>query len=244
MGLLAIAALAVSGNWGLYIWAVNDGHVIEGSFGYFINPLVAVLFGVTILGERLRRLQWVAVSLGALAVLELTYSYGRPPWIALGLALTFAVYGLVKKIAAVPAVEALAIETTYLVPFALAYLLFIQVTGQAAFGHSSVANTLLLALVGVVTAVPLLAFGGSINRIPLSTVGLLQYITPVLQFLCGFLIFKEEMSPSRWVGFAIVWVALMVMSYDAIRTARDPNWVGGVRQRMVDELEEAPDYTG
>jgi chloramphenicol-sensitive protein RarD len=224
MGLLAIAAVAVSGNWGLYIWAVNTGHVVEGSFGYFINPLVAVLFGVTLLGERLRKLQWVSVGLGVLALLELTYSYGRPPWIAIGLALTFAVYGLVKKVAGVPAIEALAIETTYLVPFALSYLVFLQVTGQATFGHSSVGNTALLALTGVVTALPLLAFGGSVNRIPLSTVGLLQYITPVLQFLCGVLIFKEEMTASRWVGFAIVWVALMVMSWDAIRTARNPDW--------------------
>jgi len=187
------------------------------------------VFGVTILGERLRSLQWVAVGLGVLAVLELTFSYGRPPWIALGLALTFAVYGLVKKIARVPAIEALAIETTYLIPFALAYLIYLAATGASTFGHSSVGNTLLLALTGVVTALPLLAFGGSVNRVPLSTVGLLQYITPVLQFLCGVLVFREEMTASRWVGFAIVWVALMVMSIDAIRTARDPNWTGGIR---------------
>jgi len=230
MGLLAIAAVAVSSNWALYIWAVNSGHVVEGSFGYFINPLVAVLFGVSLLGERLRRLQWASVALGALAVLELTYAYGRPPWIALGLALTFALYGLVKKVAKVPAIEALAIETTYLIPFSLAYLLYLSVSAQSTFGHSSVGNTALLALTGVVTALPLLAFGGSVNRIPLSTVGLLQYITPVLQFLCGVLIYREVMTGAGWIGFAIVWVAVMVMSFDAIRTARDPEWVGGLQR--------------
>ena len=235
MGLLAIAALAVSVNWGVYIWAVNSGHVIEGSLGYFINPLVVVLIGVVILGERLRRLQWVAVGLGVLAVAELTYAFGRPPWIALVLAVSFSIYGFVKKLAGVPAVEALTIETGYLVPFSATFLIWLELTGQAAFGHVSAGNTILLAMAGVITAVPLLAFGGAINRAPLSTVGLLQYITPVLQFLLGVFVFHEEMSPARWIGFTIVWLALVVMSVDAIRTARDPNWIEGVSHHDVAE---------
>jgi len=225
--LLALAALAVSTNWGVYIWAVQNSHVVEASLGYFINPLVSVLFGVVLLGEKLRRLQWIAVVLAALAVAELTVAYGRPPWIGIILAMSFAIYSLIRKKAAVPAVEALTIETSYLFPFALGFLIWLQVVGQAVLFHESAANTVLLLLAGVVTAVPLLAFGGAINRLPLSTIGLLQYITPVIQFILGVTFFHEEMSTSRWIGFAIVWAALVLMSIDAIRTARDPNWVGG-----------------
>jgi len=244
VGLLAIAAVAVSSNWGVYIWAVNNGHVVEASLGYFINPIVVVLIGVLLLKERLRRAQWVAVGLGLLAVLELTVAFGRPPFIALALALTFAAYGLVRKLAAVPAVEGLTIETAFLAPFAIIYIAVLASQGQLAFGSVSVGNTLLLACAGVITAVPLLAFGGAVNRIPLSMIGLLQYITPVLQFSCGVFIFKEEMSNPRWLGFGIVWVALMVLSWDAIRTARNPDWKPTTTSRAVAEAEEEPDYTG
>lgn len=244
MGLLAVAALSVSINWGVYIWAVNNGHVIEGSLGYFINPLMVVLVSVVVLKERLRSLQWVAVGLGVLAVAVLTYAFGRPPWIALALAASFTLYGFVKKVAGVPAIEALAIETSFLFPFSLSFLIFIEITGRAAFGHVSAGNTALLAMAGIVTAVPLLAYGGAVNRIPLSTVGLLQYLTPVLQFLLGVFYFHEEMSTPRWIGFSIVWLAVVVLSIDAIRTARDPNWQPTPTQRTAMELAEEPDFTG
>jgi chloramphenicol-sensitive protein RarD len=235
--LLALAALAVSINWGVYIWAVQNNHVVEASLGYFINPLVSVVFGVVLLGEKLRRLQWMAVGLAFLAVAELTLAYGRPPWIGIILAMSFAIYGLIRKKAAVPAVEALTIETSYLFPFAIVALIWLQSIGQAVMFHDSVGNTVLLMLAGVVTAVPLLAFGGAINRLPLSTIGLLQYITPVIQFVLGVTYFHEQMSTSRWIGFAIVWAALVLMSIDAIRTARDPNWVGGQQVSLQAEEE-------
>jgi chloramphenicol-sensitive protein RarD len=235
--LLALAAIAVSVNWGVYIWAVQNNHVVEASLGYFINPLVSVLFGVVLLGERLRRLQWWAVALAALAVAELTVAYGRPPWIGIILAMSFAIYSLIRKKAAVPPVEALTIETSYLFPFALAVLIWLQMIGHAVMFHDSVGNTVLLMLAGVVTAVPLLAFGGAINRLPLSTIGLMQYITPVIQFVLGVTLFHEEMSTGRWIGFAIVWAALVLMSIDAIRTARDPNWVGGQQVSLQAEEE-------
>jgi chloramphenicol-sensitive protein RarD len=235
--LLALAAIAVSLNWGVYIWAVQNNHVVEASLGYFINPLVSVLFGVVLLGERLRRLQWWAVALAALAVAELTVAYGRPPWIGIILAMSFAIYSLIRKKAAVPPVEALTIETSYLFPFALAVLIWLQMIGHAVMFHDSVGNTVLLMLAGVVTAVPLLAFGGAINRLPLSTIGLMQYITPVIQFVLGVTLFHEEMSTGRWIGFAIVWAALVLMSIDAIRTARDPNWVGGQQVSLQAEEE-------
>jgi chloramphenicol-sensitive protein RarD len=189
------------------------------------------------LGERLRRLQWWAVALAALAVAELTVAYGRPPWIGIILAMSFAIYSLIRKKAAVPPVEALTIETSYLFPFALAVLIWLQMIGHAVMFHDSVGNTVLLMLAGVVTAVPLLAFGGAINRLPLSTIGLMQYITPVIQFVLGVTLFHEEMSTGRWIGFAIVWAALVLMSIDAIRTARDPNWVGGQQVSLQAEEE-------
>jgi len=229
LGLLALAAIAISLNWGLYIWAVDEGQVVEASLGYFINPLVAVLIGVGLLGERLRRLQWTAVALGGLSVAVLTVAYGRPPWIALGLAISFATYGYLKKLANVGAVESLTIETTYLFPFALLYLIILESSGNAAFGHVSAGNTALLALAGIVTALPLLAYGGAVIRAPLSTIGLLQYITPVMQFILGLTFFHEAMTTGRWIGFAIVWGAVVLLSIDAIRTARDPNWTGGIR---------------
>ncbi|TDD11542.1 EamA family transporter RarD [Nonomuraea deserti] len=220
LGLLSLAALVITVNWGTYIYAVNTGHVVESALGYFISPLVNVLFGVVLLRERLRPLQWAAVGFGALAVLVLTVDYGRPPWIALTLGMSFGAYGLVKKRANVAATESLAVETLVLLLPALGYLLFLQGTGAATFGTEGVWHAVLLASGGLVTAVPLICFGAAAIRVPLSTIGLLQYIAPILQFACGVLIVQEVMPPSRWIGFAIVWVALAVFTYDSLRTAR------------------------
>jgi chloramphenicol-sensitive protein RarD len=220
LALLTLAAVIVTVNWGVYIYAVNAGQVVEGALGYFINPLISVLFGVVLLKERLRPLQWVAVGFGTLAVLVLTIDYGRPPWIALTLAVSFGLYGLVKKQANVGAAESLTVETLVLLAPALAYILYLGQTGQSTFGTEGLGHATLLIGAGAITAVPLLCFTAAAIRVPLSTIGLLQYIAPVLQFLCGVLVAKETMPASRWIGFSIVWLALAVFTYDSIRTAR------------------------
>jgi chloramphenicol-sensitive protein RarD len=220
LALLALAAVIVTVNWGVYIYAVNAGQVVESALGYFINPLISVLFGVVLLKERLRPLQWAAVGFGTLAVLVLTIDYGRPPWIALALAVSFGLYGLVKKQANVGAAESLTVETLVLLAPALAYILYLGQTGQSTFGTEGLGHAALLAGAGVITAVPLLCFTAAAIRVPLSTIGLLQYIAPVLQFLCGVLVAKETMPASRWIGFSIVWLALAIFTYDSIRTAR------------------------
>jgi chloramphenicol-sensitive protein RarD len=220
LALLTLAAIVVTINWGTYIYAVNTGHVVESALGYFINPLVSVLFGVVLLRERLRPLQWAAVGFGAVAVLVLTLDYGRLPWIALTLAVSFGVYGLVKKKANVAATEGLAVETLVLLLPALGYLVFLQASGEATFPHQGVGHAVLLVEAGIVTALPLICFGAAAIRVPLSTIGLLQYIAPILQFACGVLIAKETMPPSRWIGFSIVWLALAIFTYDSIRAAR------------------------
>jgi chloramphenicol-sensitive protein RarD len=217
---LAGAAVLIGINWYVYIWAVNHGHVVESALGYFVNPLVAVLFGVAVLGERLRRAQWVAVGLSALAVAVLTLDYGRPPWIALVLAVSFGTYGLLKKVATMPAVEGLTVETLVLIVPAGVYLWWLGASGEATFGGAGLGHALLLTTTGVITAVPLLAFAGAANRLPLSTLGLVQYLTPVLQFLLGITVFHETMPPARWAGFALVWVALAVFTVEAVRYQR------------------------
>lgn len=219
-GLLGLAALLITANWGTYIYGVNSGHVVESALGYFINPLVSVLFGVILLKERLRPLQWAAVGFGALAVLVLALDYGRLPWIALTLAVSFGIYGLVKKKANVGAAESLTVETLVLLGPALAYLVYLEQSGGATFGDHGPWHALLLAGGGLVTAVPLLFFTASAIRVPLTTIGLLQYIAPILQFLVGVLIAKETMPASRWAGFAIVWLALVIFTYDSLRAAR------------------------
>lgn len=221
LALLTAAALIVSVNWGTYIYAVNAGRVVESSLGYFINPLVSIVFGVVLLRERLRRWQWVAVGLGALAVVVLTVDYGRPPWIALALAMTFGTYGLVKKKANVGAAESLAMETLVMLPPALAYLVVLEVVGTGSFGRHGLGHVLLIASTGIVTAVPLMCFTAAAIRIPLTTIGLLQYIAPVLQFLCGVLIVRETMPTGRWIGFGIVWVALAVLTWEGLHHARE-----------------------
>ncbi|WP_435742953.1 EamA family transporter RarD [Nocardioides sp. SYSU DS0663] len=215
MLLLGAAAVAISVNWGTYIWGVNNGRVVEASLGYFINPLVTVLVGVVVLGERLRRTQWVAAAVAVAAVAVLTVDYGHPPWVALVLAVSFAIYGLTKKTANVGAVESLAVEATLVAPLAAVYLGVLVAQGASGFGQHGLGHAVLLASSGIVTAVPLICFGAAATRIPLVTLGLLQYLTPVLQFALGVFWFDEEMSPLRWAGFALVWVALVIFTVEA-----------------------------
>jgi chloramphenicol-sensitive protein RarD len=218
--LLALAATLVTINWGTYIYGVNSEHVVETSLGYFINPLVTVALAVTVLGERLTRLQGVAVVIAGAAVVVLTVDYGRPPWIALILACSFGLYGLIKKRAGVGGIQSLAFETAFLTPFALAYLLVIGASGSGTFTTEGAGHAALLAAGGVFTAVPLMLFGAAAIRIPLTQLGLIQYLAPTLQFAIGVLIYTEPMPASRLAGFALVWVALGVFTYDAVQGTR------------------------
>ncbi|MFJ2738938.1 EamA family transporter RarD [Streptomyces sp. NPDC087440] len=232
--LITVAAAVITVNWGLYIWSVNSGHVVEASLGYFINPLVTIAMGVLLLGERMRPLQWTAVGVGAAAVLVLAVGYGQPPWISLALAFSFATYGLVKKKVNLGGLESLAAETAVLFLPALGYLLFLGTSGTLAFGAHGAGHASLLAATGLVTAVPLVFFGAAAVRVPLSTLGLLQYLAPVFQFLLGVVYFHEEMPVERWAGFALVWLALTLLTWDAVRTAR------GARAARARALAGAP----
>ncbi|MEG3632090.1 EamA family transporter RarD [Streptomyces poriticola] len=220
LALVTFAAAVITVNWGLYIWAVNTGHVVEASLGYFINPLVTIALGVLLLKERLRPAQWAAVGTGFAAVVVLTVGYGRPPWISLVLAFSFAAYGLVKKKVNLGGVESLAAETAVQFLPALGFLLWLTAQGESTFSTEGPGHATLLAATGLVTALPLVCFGAAAIRVPLSTLGLLQYLAPVFQFLLGVLYFGEAMPPERWAGFALVWLALMVLTWDALRTAR------------------------
>jgi chloramphenicol-sensitive protein RarD len=214
--ILAVAALVISINWGTFIWGVNNERVVEVSLGYFINPLVTVLFGVVVLGERLRRLQWVALGIAFVAVLGLTIEYGRPPWVALVLAFSFGTYGLAKKKANAGAVESLTLETMLITPLALGYLVWLGVQGNANVGQAGALHVVLIVSTGVVTAVPLICFGAAATRVSLTTIGLLQYLTPTLQFALGVFLFHEPMPTMRWIGFMLVWVALVIFTTEAI----------------------------
>jgi chloramphenicol-sensitive protein RarD len=218
--ILAFAAVVISVNWATYIWGVNNGRVIEASLGYFINPLVTVLMGVFILGERLRRLQWVAVAIASLAVVVLTIDYGRVPLVALVLALSFGCYGLAKKQAGVDAVVSLTVETAVVAPIAGLYVAWLVATGASSMGSEGLGHALLFTTTGVVTAIPLLCFGAAAIRVPLVVLGLLQYLAPVIQFALGVLLFHEAMPPGRWAGFGLVWVALVIFTVEAINHRR------------------------
>nr|WP_272922280.1 EamA family transporter RarD [Streptomyces sp. SID5614] len=220
LGLISVAAATISVNWGLYIWAVNNGHVVEASLGYFINPLVTIALGVLLLGERLRPAQWAAVAISVAAVLVLAIGYGKPPWVSLVLAFSFATYGLVKKKVNMGGLESLAAETAVLFVPALGFLLWLAATGESTFTAGGTGHGFLLAATGIVTALPLICFGAAAIRVPLSTLGLLQYLAPVFQFGLGVLYFHEAMPPERWAGFALVWLALSLLTWDALRTAR------------------------
>ena len=230
VALLVLAAVLIAVNWWTYIYGVNSDQVVETSLGYFINPLVTVLIGVVVLRERLRRVQWAALGLGAIAVLVLTADYGRVPWIALILAGSFAIYGLIKKVLSMDAVQSLTAETAVLFLPALAYLLLLD---GGTFTLDSPAHDGLLVASGVVTAIPLLLFGAAARRLPLSTIGLLQYFGPALQFVIGVWIFHEPMPLSRLIGFILVWAALVVLTVDGLRNGRR-------RGRATTELASAP----
>jgi chloramphenicol-sensitive protein RarD len=220
LALVIVAAAVITVNWGVYIWSVNSGHVVEASLGYFINPLVTIAMGVLLLKERLRPVQWAAVGVGFAAVIVLTVGYGQPPWISLTLAFSFATYGLVKKKVNLGGVESLAAETAIQFLPAVGYLVWLTAHGQSTFSSAGPGHMALLAATGVVTALPLVCFGAAAIRVPLSTLGLLQYLAPVFQFLLGVLYFHEAMPAERWAGFALVWLALSLLTADAWRTAR------------------------
>jgi chloramphenicol-sensitive protein RarD len=215
--LLLLAAALISVNWGMFIYGVNSGQVVEVSLGYFINPLVTVLAGVVVLGERLRRAQWAALALAAAAVVGLTLGVGSPPWIALTLAFSFAGYGLVRKKADVGAIEGLTVETLLVVPLAVGYLWWLGAAGEAQSLAGWPWHLVLLATSGLVTALPLLCFGGAATRIPLTTLGLLQYGTPTLHFLIGVFLYGEAMPTARWIAFGVIWLALAIFSLDSLR---------------------------
>lgn len=212
----AISAVALSINWLTYIWAVNAGHVVESSLGYFINPLVNVLLGVLILQERLRWGQWAAVGLAAAGVLYLTISLGALPWIALTLAFSFGIYGFVRKTASLNSLQGLTLETLFMVVPASLYLLYLEGTHQAVFGHTTPLLSGLLMATGVVTAVPLLLFASGARRIPLSLIGLLQYATPTIQFILGVFLYHEPFSVTKLAGFVLIWLALAVYSSESL----------------------------
>lgn len=218
--LLTVGAVVIAVNWATYIWGVNNGHVVETSLGYFINPLVTVLMGVVILGERMRPLQWAALGVAALAVVVLTVDYGRPPWIALVLACSFGTYGLAKKQADAGAVESLAFETAILAPLAAAYVGWLVVVGESGFGAHGLGHAALLMTTGAVTALPLICFGAAAIRLPMVTLGLLQYLAPVLQFAVGLIVFHEAMPVGRWIGFGLVWLALVVFTVESVNHRR------------------------
>lgn len=230
---LTAAAVLIAVNWLVFVYGVNSGHVVETSLGYFINPLVSVLFGVVFFAERLRPLQWAAVGIAAVAVAVLTVDYGRPPWIALALAVTFGLYGLMKKLVRVPAAPGLFVETAIVAVPAVILLGVLHAHGHGTFGNAGPGNALLLVSSGVATAVPLLLFAAATRRVPLSTVGLLQYLTPLMQLSIGVFVYGEPMPPARLAGFAIVWVALAVFTADSLRNAR-----GGARRLAAETLPE------
>lgn len=220
MLLLSAASVLIAVNWGTYIWAVNNGHVVEAALGYYINPLLSIIAGVLLLHERLRRIQWIAVALAVVAVAILTIEYGHPPFVALTLATSFALYGICKKHVRVPAVTSLIIESLIMTLPALAYLVWLHARGDGTFGRFGIGHDLLLVSTGVVTVVPLILFAVAAPRIPLSTMGLLQYVAPTMQFLLGWLWFHEAMPLGRWFGFGLIWVALVVITVDGLRRLR------------------------
>jgi chloramphenicol-sensitive protein RarD len=216
----ALAGALIAVNWFLYVWAVNHDFIVETSLGYFITPLISVLIGVVILGERLRRWQWVAVAFAAAGVAYLTWSYSALPWIAVGLALSFGTYGFVKKKAPYPALLGLTIETGTLFIPAIVYLLLAERASIGAFGHTSGVATVLMAGSGIVTTVPLLMFATAAQRVPLSLLGIIQYISPTLQFVIGVFVYDEPFSQQQLIGFSLVWCALVVFGTESVAHAR------------------------
>ena len=231
VGAYLVAGALLGANWYVYVWAVGQGFVVEASLGYFINPLVSVLLGVIVLRERLRPLQWIPIAIAGAGVGVNAISYGAVPWIALALAFSFGSYGLAKKLAPLESLHGLALETTLLAPLAFAYLAVAEVAGSASFGRAGLGMDLKLVLLGVITVVPLLLFASGARRVPLTTLGLLQYFAPTLQFLCGVLVFREPMTAPRVAGFVIIWIALALFSLEGLAAHR--------RSRAI-ELAPAP----
>jgi chloramphenicol-sensitive protein RarD len=216
---LFLTTILVSINWLTYIWATNNGHVVEAALGYYINPLIIIAFGVLLLREKMRPLQWLAVGIAAVGVAILTFDYGRLPWVAISLALSWGTYGLVKKKLDLGALDGLAIETLIsLIPYA-GYLIYLGSQGTGQFGQSP-GLTILLISAGAVTAIPLLLFNGSTTRLPYSTIGLLQYITPTIQFSIGVWVLHEDMPVARWIGFLVIWLALAALATDLVKSSR------------------------
>lgn len=218
--LLALASALISVNWLIYVYAVNNGHVVDAALGYFINPLVTVLLGLVVFRERLNRAQGTALAIAVAAVVVLTVQVGAPPYIGLGLALSFGLYGAVKKVVPVDPRVSVGIETALAAPFALGYLIVLQTGGDAAFVGYGAGHVVLLVLAGVLTAVPLLLFAAAAHRLPLVTMGLLFYMTPIMQLSWGVLVGHEPMPPARWLGFGLLWVALAVFTVDAVIRSR------------------------
>ena len=216
---LFLSTILVSINWLTYIWATNNGHVVEAALGYYINPLIIIAFGVLLLREKMRPLQWLAVGIAAIGVTILTFDYGRLPWVAISLALSWGTYGLVKKKLDLGALDGLAIETLIsFIPY-VGYLIYLGSQGTGQFGQSP-GLTILLISAGAVTAIPLLLFNGSTTRLPYSTIGLLQYITPTIQFSIGVWVRHEDMPAARWIGFLVIWLALAALAADLVRSSR------------------------
>jgi len=255
LGGIALAAVLIAVNWGVYIYGVNSAHVVETSLGYFITPLISVAFGLVLFGERLRAPQWAAIVLGALAVVVLTVDYGRLPWIALTLAVSFSCYGLVKKRLGLPPTDGLFVESGLLALPGLAYLGWLTAAGHSTFAHGSAGHsaawqtapghTALLLVSGVITAVPLLLFAGAANRIPMTGLGILQYAAPILQLFCGVVIYHEPMPAAQLLGFGLVWLALVIFTWDAVAAARRqrssarvvPEQGGAVRLGELERLD-------
>ena len=215
--MIAAAAVLIAANWGLFIYAVSVGHVVEVALGYYVGPLVSVLLGVLVLRERPRRLQWVALGIAAVAVVVIAVGDARVPWLGLGLAVSFSTYGLIKKTVPLPATASLTAEGVVLAPLAAAYLVGLQVVGTGTLLGHGAGHVLWLLSSGPITAVPLLLYGASARRIPLTTVGTLQYIGPTLQFVLGVTVFGEVMPVDRWIGFGLVWIALVIFTVDLLR---------------------------
>jgi len=232
----SIAGTLLAINWLTYVWGVNAGFVVETSLGYFINPLVSVVLGVVFLKEKLRNLQWIPVGLAAIGVIYLAIDHGSLPWIALVLASTFGTYGLFKKIAPLPSIHGLTVETGAVLIPALLFLLFVEFNGTAAFGHASAQTTFLLTLSGIITAIPLIFFASGAPKVPLTTIGILQYIAPTIQFLIGVFIYDEPFTSGQLVGFGIVWIALIIFTVEGLLNGyRSHHMLNPVEVRVVDQ---------
>lgn len=217
--LISLAAFVLAINWGVFIWAISEGNVVETSLGYFINPLFLVLMGVILLGERMNPYQWTAIGFGTIAVAVISMDYGRLPYVALTLAISFSIYGYIKKHVGghIGALESMTIETVVLTPFALAAVIWIQTSGNGTFLSEGPSHSAMIMASGVATAVPLTLFAAAASRIPLTTMGLLQFLAPVGQFIVGVFILGENVPGPRWVGFGLVWVGLAILTIDMFR---------------------------